>query len=31
MHFKLGFVDRIEIGEFTYKQVQQNYGIQIKK
>lgn len=31
MPFKLGLVNRIEIGEFTCKQAQQHYGIQMKK
>ncbi|WP_337050827.1 helix-turn-helix domain-containing protein, partial [Elizabethkingia meningoseptica] len=28
MVFKLGIVDRVEKGEFTYKQAQKLYGIQ---
>ena len=28
MAFKLGIVNRVEKGEFTYKQAQQHYGIQ---
>jgi len=30
MSFKLGIVNRIEKGEFSYKQAQKNYGIQGK-
>jgi len=30
MSFKLGIVNRIEKGEFTYKQAQKHYGIQGK-